>query len=187
MLRLPSHRRSPIARPATVVSTSTASTPPQDRATDDQRVITTQDVVEETSWSSAKWSADTSTLVSRTTRTQRVDVRRERPRRDLTAATTISSLEAPAAARSAPYAKELIPASPSLRVLAEPFTTVRCGSGAPHAPGGRPRRRVPAARNRHRPSGAHERDDDARSTEFPTLEPIRDPSMHAQGASGVID
>ena len=52
-LEFGSHRRGPIARPATGLNEHDLELA-QDRGTDDQRVITTEDVVEETSWSSAK-------------------------------------------------------------------------------------------------------------------------------------
>jgi len=82
-------------------------------------VITTEDVVEETSRSSAKVSADTSTLVSKTTRTQRVGLRREWLRRDFTAATNYVFSQGADSRSFCSIGKELIPSSASLRVLAE--------------------------------------------------------------------
>ena len=94
----------------------------EDRGTDDQRVIATEYVgSRRRRGRPPKWRADTSTLVSRTTRTQRVGLRRER-----LAARFHGSYDGVfgqgAGSRSFfSIRKELIPSSASLRVLAERF------------------------------------------------------------------
>ncbi len=86
-LEFGSHGCSPIARPAAGLHE-----PFLELAKDRRPIITTELVVEGMSRAPPKWSADIRTLVTRVTHTQRVGLRRERPRRAFTAATTVSSV-----------------------------------------------------------------------------------------------
>ena len=105
------------------VSTSPSSSSPRIAGP----IITTELVVEGMSRAPSKWSADIRTLVTRVTHTQRVGLRRERPQRAFTAATTVSSVWH--SSRSTFHRQGPDPSFASLRALAERFAHKRCVSG----------------------------------------------------------